>query len=137
MRRFLLVAAMIVMGSGARALESVSVTIDSVSSTMTIRGFSIVSASATLPTSIIVSTQTLYRQTCVQNFDTTSVLVCSENVNLSTATESNMIGTMIPPAPTATTPATPTCFSISAGTNFYCKNGSASGMTRAGITRGR
>lgn len=135
MRRFLFAVAVILASAiGAKALEPVTVTIDSVSSTDTIRGIDISSAPTT---SVIISTSALYRQVCVQNFDTTSFLACSENVNVSSQTAQNHVGTIIPAAPTATTPATPTCFSVSAGTNFYCRTSSVTGSTRAGIGRGR
>lgn len=134
-RRFLLaVAVLLASAVGAQALEAVTVTIDSVSSTMTIRGIDISSAPAT---SIVISTAMLYRQVCVQNFDTTAFLACSENVNVSTQTAQNHVGTIIAPAAAATSPSTPVCFSVSAGTNFYCRTSSVTGTTRAGIARGR
>lgn len=134
MTRLILLAVLFLSAVGASAIEPVTVTIDSVSSTNTIRGIDISSAPAT---SIVISTNMLYRQVCVQNFDTTAFLACSENVNVSTQTAQNHVGTIIPPAPTAATPATPLCFSISAGTNFYCRTSSVTGTTRAGIGRGR
>lgn len=134
MTRLILLAVLFLSAVGASALEPVTVTIDSVSSTNTIRGIDISSAPAT---SVVISTAMLYRQVCVQNFDTTAFLACSENVNVSTQTAQNHVGTIIPPAPTATTPATPLCFSVSAGTNFYCRTSSVTGTTRAGIGRGR
>lgn len=134
MRRFIFAVMMMVAGSGVEALEPVTVTIDSVSSTNTIRGIDISSAPTT---SVIVSTSVLYRQVCVQNFDTTAFLACSENVNVSTQTAQNHVGAIIAPAPTASTPNSPLCFSVSAGTNFYCRTSSITGTTRAGIARGR
>ena len=133
-RLFIAVILMIAAVSGARALEPVSVTIDSVSSTSTIQGISISSASAT---SVVVSTSPLYRQVCVQNFDTAAFLACSENVNVSTLTASGLIGAILAPASAASSPAAPMCFSIPAGTNFYCRTSSVTGTTRAGIGRGR
>lgn len=135
MRRFLFAVAVILASAvGAQALEPATVTIDSVSSTNTIRGIDISSQTAT---SVIISTRTLYRQVCVQNFDTTAFLACSEDVNVSTQTAQNHVGTLIAPAPTASTPSTPTCFAVSAGTDFYCRTSSVTGTTRAGIGRGR
>ena len=134
MTRFIFVAAMALLATGAQALEPVSVTIDSVGSTTTTRGVDISSQTAF---DIIISTSFLYRQACVQNFDTSAFLACSENVNVSTITSNNAIGTIIPVAPTATTPASPTCFSVVAGNHYYCRTSSVTGTTRAGITRGR
>ncbi len=135
MRRFAFaVALLLASATMAQALEPVTVTIDSVSSTVTIRGVDISSA----PTfSVIISTSFLYRQVCVQNFDTSAFLACSENVNVSSQTAQNNVGTIIAPAGSATTPAMPTCFSVVAGNNFYCRTSSVTGTTRAGITRGR
>lgn len=112
----------------------VTATMATVSSSDTIRGIDISSSPAT---SVVISTSAQYRQVCVQNFDTTNYLACSENANVSSSVASNLIGTIIPAAPTAATPATPLCFSIKAGTDFYCKNSGSTGTTRAGITRGR
>ncbi len=135
MRRLIFAVAVLLSSAvGAKALEPATVTIDSVSSTMTITGISIASATAT---SVIVSTFPLYRQVCVQNFDTTSFLACSENVNVSTQTAQAAVGTILAPAGSATTPSAPTCFSVVAGNHFYCRTSSTSGTTRAGITRGR
>ena len=121
-------------GSSARALEPVTVTIDSVSSTMTIRGIDVSSAPTT---NVIISTVAAYRQICVQNFDTTAFVACSENVSVSSITSNILVGTIVAPAATATQPNAPTCFSIPAGTSFYCRTSSVTGTTRAGITRGR
>lgn len=135
MRRLIFAVALILASAvGVQALEPVTVTIDSVSSTNTIRGIDISSAPTT---SVIVSTSLLYRQVCIQNFDTVAFLACSENVNVSSQTAQNHVGTIIAPAGSATSPAAPICFSVSAGTNFYCRTSSVSGTTRAGIARGR
>ena len=125
---------LLALAGSARALEPVTVTIDSVSSTSTARGIDISSAPTT---SVIVSTSALYRQVCVQNFDTSAFLACSENVNVSTQTAQNNVGVILQPASAATSPAAPTCFSVSAGTNWYCRTSSVTSSTRAGITRGR
>ncbi len=132
--RGLIFAVAVMLSGAAHALEPATVTIDSVSSTETIRGISIATQTAT---SVIISTASLYRQVCVQNFETSAFLSCSENPSVSTQTASNFVGTIIAPANTASTPATPLCFSVSAGTNFYCLSSSVSASTRAGITRGR
>lgn len=135
-RRFLLaVAVLLASAVGAQALEPVTVTIDSVSSTMTIRGIDISSGST--PTNVIISTTQLYRQVCVQNLDATSYIACSESTLVSITASSNNAGAVIAPASTAGSPAAPTCFSIPAGTAFYCKSSSAAGSTRAVIARGR
>lgn len=134
-RRFLLaVAVLLASAVGAAALEPVTVTIDSVSSTNTIRGISISSAT---PTSVVISTSIGYRQVCIQNFDTTAFLACSELPTVSTQTAQDHVGTIIAPAPAANSPASPLCFSVSAYTNFYCRTSSVSGTTRAGVARGR
>ena len=125
---------LLALSGSASALENAVVTIDSVSSTSTVRGIDISSAPAT---SVIISLTMLYRQVCVQNFDTVAFLACSENVNVSTQTAQNHVGTIIAPASAASSPATPTCFSVSAGTNWYCRTSSVTGTTRAGIARGR
>lgn len=127
-------AALLFLPAPARALEPATVTIDSVSSTDTVRGIDITTQTAT---SVIVSTGPLYRQVCVQNLDTSAFLACSENVNVSTLTASNLIGVVIPPAPTAATPAQPTCMAVAAGSNYYCKSASVTAATRAVIIRGR
>ena len=134
MMRLIFLAVVSMLAVRASALEPVTVTIESVSSTDTIRGIDISSAPTT---SVIVSTSPLYRQVCVQNFDTTAFLACSENVNVSSQTAQNSVGTIIAPAPSASSPNAPLCFSVSAGTNFYCRTSSVTGTTRAGITRGR
>lgn len=125
---------LLTLAGSAHALEPITVTMDSVSSTNTIRGIDIASATAT---SVIISTSILYRQACVQNFDTSAFLACSENPNVSTMTASNIVGTIIAPAASASAPASPLCFSVPAGTNFYCRTSSITGTTRAGIGRGR
>lgn len=119
---------------GSFALEPVTVTIDGVSSTDTVRGISITTQTAT---DVIISTNPLYRQVCVQNFDTSAFLACSDSVNVSTQTALNTVGTIVAPAATATQPSTPMCFSVPAGNRWYCLSSSTSGSTRAGITRGR
>lgn len=134
MTRLILLAVLFLSAVGASALEPVTVTIDSVSSTNTIRGIDISSAPAT---SIVISTAMGYRQVCVQNFSATNYLACSENVNVSTLTAQNHVGTIIGVAASTSAPSFPTCFSISAGTNFYCRTSSVTGSTRAGIARGR
>lgn len=135
MTRFLLAAVLAVICSrGAQALEPATVTIDSVSSTMTIRGIDITSQTVT---NVVISTGPLYRQVCVQNFDTSAFVACSDSPSVSTVTSNNLIGTIVSPAATATQPNTPSCFSIPAGTSFYCRTSSVTGSTRAGITRGR
>lgn len=134
MTRLILLAVLFLSAVGASALEPVTVTIDSVSSTNTIRGIDISSAPAT---SVVVSTAMLYRQVCIQNFSSTAYLACSENVNVSTLTSQNHVGTILGVAASTSAPSFPTCFSISAGTNFYCRTSSVTGSTRAGIARGR
>ena len=134
MTRLILLAVLFLSAVGAQALEPVTVTIDSVSSTNTIRGIDISSAPAT---SVVISTGMLYRQVCIQNFSATSYLACSENVNVSTLTAQNHVGTILGVAASTSAPSFPTCFSISAGTNFYCRTSSVTGSTRAGIARGR
>ena len=135
MHRFIFAAALILASAvGASALEPVTVTIDSVGSTTTTRGVDI---SSQTTFSIIISTSFLFRQACVQNVDTSAFLACSENANVSTTTTNNAIGTIIPAAPTATTPASPQCFSVVAGHHYYCRTSSVTGSTRAIITRGR
>ncbi len=135
MRRFILaVALMLGAAAGASALEPVNVTIDGVGSTDTVRGISIATQT---PTNVIISTGPLYRQVCVQNFDTSAFLACGDSVLLSTQTALNNVGTLIAPAATATQPATPTCFGVPAGNPWYCLSSSVSAATRAGITRGR
>lgn len=132
MRALILIVAL---AGSAHALEPVVVTIDSVSSTDTVSGISISSGA---PTDIIVSTGPLYRQACVQNFDTTTFLMCGENVNVSTNTSSNLVGVQIAPAQSTSATAAPTCFGIPAGKRWYCLNsGTTGGNTRASITRGR
>ncbi len=121
--------------SRAAALEPVTATIDTVSSTNTFSGIDI---SSSVPTSVVVSTSPLYRQVCVQNISTSVYLACGERVNVSTITTSSRIGVILPAATAITTPYAPTCFSISAGTDFYCLHDAALlGTSRAVIIRGR
>lgn len=115
-------------------VEPITTVIGTVSSTDTVRGISI---SSSTPTSVVVDTAQRYRQVCVQNLDTTAALYCAERSNVSNSTASDLVGVVIAPAATATTPATPVCFSIRGGTDFYCKTGSTSASTRAVIVRGR
>ncbi len=132
--RGLVFAVAVILAGSAHALETVTPTIDSVSSTITISGISITTQTAT---DVVISTFPLYRQVCVQNFDTSAFLACSENVSVSTLTANALAGTIIAPAATATQPATPTCFAVVAGKRFYCLSSSVTASTRAGITRGR
>ena len=126
---------LVVMLAGvARAGDFAQPVIDGVTSTDTVRGIDISSAPAT---DIIISTAPLYRQACVQNLDTSAFLVCSENVNVSTQTASNLVGVIVPPAATASQPQTPLCFSVVPGQRWYCETSSVTGTTRAVISRGR
>ena len=134
MRGLLLLGLLFVGVRGAHALEQVSVTIDGVSSTDTVRGVDISSQTAF---NVMISTPPLYRQVCVQNLDTTAYLACGDSVSVSTISTSNLIGVIIPAAPTATTPATPTCFGVPIGNSWYCLTSSVTGTTRAVIQRGR
>lgn len=108
--------------------------VTSVKSSETISGLSISSASST---SVIQDITQMYRSVCVQNIDTTSALYCGENVLVSSITTNALIGVVIAPAATATTPAAPVCFSIVPGYNFYCRTGSVTATTRAVIVRAR
>lgn len=134
MTRFILAAAFMVLAIGVHALEPVTVTIDGVSSTDTVRGVDISSQTAT---DIIISTNPLYRQACVQNLDTSAFLACGDSVSVSTITTNILIGVVVPPASAVTTPATPLCFSVPAGNHWYCRTSSTTGTTRAVIQRGR
>lgn len=136
MKRILAGLALVILaGSFSFALEPVTVTIDSVSSSMTVRGIDI---SSSVPTSVIVSTTPLFRQVCVQNISTSTWLACGDNVKVSTITTGDGIGVVIPAAPTITTPYTPTCFSVVAGNHYYCLHSAdLNGTSRAVIIRGR
>lgn len=103
-------------------------------SSVTIQGISVSSAPTT---NVIVDITQMYSQVCVQNFDTSSFLACSENISVSTLTANALIGTIIAPAASATAPATPTCFPVIPGRPFYCRTASVSASTRAGTTRVR
>jgi len=118
----------------AFALEPVTVTINSVSSTMTVRGLDISSHTAT---SIVITTAPLYRQACVQNLSTTDWLACGDNVNVSTVTTNNLMGVIVPAAATVATATTPICFSVVAGNHFYCRTSSVTATSRAVVIRGR
>lgn len=121
--------------SDVLAMENNSVvTIASVQSTATISGIAIDTATAT---AITVSTSPLYRQVCVQNFDTSAYLSCSENINVSTSVSSALVGTIIAKVAIDTAPPAPICFEVVAGKHFYCKSSGAGAATRAGITRKR
>lgn len=134
MKKYLIAIAILLgMTAGARA-ESVMATMDTVSSTVAVRGIDISSAPTT---NVIIDENRQYRQVCVQNLDTSSFLACGENVNVSTLTASNLMGVVVPPAATASTPQAPSCFSVVAGSLFYCRTSSVSGTTRAVIVRGR
>lgn len=74
---------------------------------------------------------------CVQNLDTTNALYASSNILVSSITTNVAIGTVIPPAASATSPAQPTCFALALNLPFYVRTGSVSGTTRAAITKSR
>jgi hypothetical protein len=135
MRGLILAVAVILAGvSSAFALEPVSVTIDGVSSTDTVRGIDI---SSQTPTDVIINTGALYREVCIQNLSTAGYLACGDSASVSTTTTSNLIGVIIPAPPASTTPATPICFSVPAGNRWYCLASYVSGSIRAVIQRGR
>jgi hypothetical protein len=136
MKRFILALALVAgVSVFSSALEPVTATIDTVSSTMTTAGIDI---SSHTPTSVIVSTRPLYRQVCVQNISTSVWLSCGENVAVSTFTTSDLIGTIIPAATSVSAPDMPVCFAVPAGNHFYCiHDGALRGPSRAVVTRGR
>ncbi len=126
-------AADVTFGGATRSPEAAT-KITVVRSSNTTSGITISSASAT---SVIVDTTQMFSQVCVQNFDTSAFLACSENASVSTQTANALIGTVLAPAASVTAPAMPACFGVIPGYNFYCRTSSVSGTTRAGITRVR
>ncbi len=134
MTRFILAVALAGLAGVVRAGDFASPVILGVTSTMTIATVSIATQT---PTDVIVSAVQLYRQVCIQNFDTTAFLSCSSNVNVSTLTANALMGVMIAPAATATTAAQPPCFEVVPGNRFYCLSSSVSAATRAAVIRKR
>jgi hypothetical protein len=135
MKRILTTLALVILaGSFSFALEPVTVTIDSVSSTTTVRGLDISSHTAT---NVVVSTAPLYRQVCIQNLSTTDWVACGDNVAVSTITTHNLMGVIVPAPATIATATTPMCFSIVAGNSFYCRTSSVTATSRVVVIRGR
>lgn len=105
-----------------------------VTSTMTV---SAVSITSTASFDITISTRPLYRQVCVQNQDPAGFLACSDNVNVSTLTNSGLFGVYLA-TNTATAPAVPFCFEIVPGSKFFCRSSQPDPATsRAVIIRKR
>lgn len=102
-------------------------------STMTVSAINISSGVAT---SVVISTNPLYRQVCVQNLDSVSFLSCSDNVNVSTIQANNLFGVYLPTATATTLSAVAPCFEVVPGNNFYCRS-AASNPSRAVIIRKR
>lgn len=131
--RGLIFAVVVLLAGTAHALDFAQPMINGVTSTMTVSAINISSGVAT---SVIVSTQALYRQVCVQNLDNLSFLSCGETVNVSTIQANNLYGVYLPTA-TATTLANPyPCFEVVPGKDFFCRS-AASSPSRAVITRKR
>ncbi len=103
-------------------------------STMTV---SMVSIATQTATSVVVSTGPLYRQVCVQNLDWNSSLSCGENVNVSTIQASGLYGIYVTTATAVTLSATPPCFEVVPGKNFYCQSSNVAAPSRAVIIRKR
>jgi hypothetical protein len=97
-------------------------------------GIDISSAPAT---SIVLGPNNGWQNVCLQNLDLTNALYCGDSVSVSSITTNALIGTIIPPAVDATHPAQPTCFALVAGADFFCRTGSTSGTTRAGVAKSR
>jgi len=125
-------------GLAASRAEAVPLTsvMATIGSSVTCVGMDISSQTATDLTDGTAAVQ-VWKQVCVQNLDTSNYLACSENVAVSTTTTNAAIGTILAKAPTATEPNLPACFSILAGSPYYCRTSKTTGSTRAGVCRGR
>lgn len=102
-------------------------TIQTAPSTGTVVGLAIASHTAT---SVVVSTgfaSVLYRGVYVQNLSQAGMLVCGENINLSTITVN---GVALSSA-AAHLPPLPVYFPIPAGGNFFCMCNSVGATCRA------
>ena len=123
--------------------QAVTSVIGSASSSFTVVGINISSAPATSIVSISTLTIDLsgmYKQVCAQNLDTTNALYCGDTIFVSSQTTNAFFanyGVVVPPAGSAVYPAAPTCFSIVAGRDFYCRSGSVTGTTKAVVVRAR
>ena len=136
MKKLLLALALVGGGfiSHPSRANAIYLTMDTAASTWTAVGVSIGTAT---PTDLTAGINGGFRQVCAQNLDTTYALYCSENVSVSSAPSSGNVGVIVAPAASATAPATPSCFHILEGTNFYCRSGSTTGTTRAVVIRAR
>lgn len=108
--------------------------VTAVKSSTTVVGISIATQTAT---SIIGSIAQMYSQACVQNLDTSAALYCGENSLAISSVTGSVVGTVVPPAASATSPLPPTCFGVIPGYNYYCLSGSVTAATKAVVIRVR
>lgn len=133
MKKTLLALALLV-GAALSAHAGVEGVIVTAKSSNTVSGLDI---SSQTTTSVAGGTTGCWSNICVQNLDTTVALYCGENVNVSSVTTNVLIGTIIAPAPSATSPAQPTCFPITQCTDFFCRTGKTTATTRASVYKVR
>ena len=131
--RTLILLGVLLLAPGLAIAESTTAVTPTVASSITITGLDISSS----PAVDVTGGSGIWRQICVQNFNTSYFIACGESLAVSTLTTSGYVGTIIPAAPTATSPAAPTCFYTVAGNSFYCRTSSVVGTSRAGITKAR
>ena len=109
------------------AQENASPVVETLSSTQTCRGISISSNPAT---SVIISTNTLYRYVSVQNNDASLNFWCGDNSNVSVSSNTASTGMKVVPGATV-------FFAIVPGKNWWCRNDSATSFLWASVCRGR
>ena len=133
MTRYILAVALAGLFGVARAGDFAEPVIIGVTSTITVTGIAI---SSSVPTDVVISTNPLYRQVCVQNLDTSNYIACGETVSVSTQPASAFAGVQIAKG-AAAVPIAPYCFELVPGKRFYCASGSTSASTNAVIIRKR
>lgn len=115
----------------ASAASAAGVVVTSGSST-TVSGIDISSEPAV---SVVGGVDLGWKNICLQNFDSTYSIVCGDSISVSSITTNVNIGTIISPAISTTTVATPTCFPLVENKDFFCRTTKTTGTTRAGRTR--
>ena len=131
--RGLIFAVAVMLAGVAHAGDFSEPVIFGVTSTITISGVSIATQTAT---DVVISTNLLYRQVCVQNLDTNAYIACGDTVNVSTTAANALAGVQIAKAPAAG-PAIPFCFELVPGKRFWCESASVTAASPASIIRKR
>ena len=134
MTRYILAVALAGLFGVASAGDFAEPVIIGVTSTMTVTGISI---SSSVPTDVVISTNPLYRQVCVQNLDWGAFIACGESVNVSTLTANSLMGVYLTTATAASLGQTPPCFEVVPGKRFYCESGNKTAPSPAVLIRKR